>query len=83
VGQPGFGWRRRHHGRCYGQHGRRHPRAGILRAARVFSDSDDFEIPFFEFFIERLPAWQVKVAASPRGPGDEKDLLAPKVREGM
>jgi hypothetical protein len=41
------------------------PRTGIFRAAGVFGNGDDFKILILQFLVERLPAWQVKAAASP------------------
>jgi hypothetical protein len=41
------------------------PWTGIFRAAGVFGNRDDFKILFLQFLVERLPAWQIKTAASP------------------
>jgi hypothetical protein len=37
----------------------------IFGTACVFGNRDDLEILVFQFLVERLPAWQVKAAASP------------------
>jgi hypothetical protein len=41
------------------------PGAGVFGAAGVFGNRDDFKILRLQFFVESLPAWQVKAAASP------------------
>ena len=41
------------------------PWTGVFRAASVFGNGDDFKILVLQFLVERLPAWQVKAAASP------------------
>src|SRR5262249_29460775 len=57
--------------------------ARVFHAASVLGDGDDFKILVFELLVDRLPSWQVQVAASPGGPGDEKDFLAAKIGERM
>jgi hypothetical protein len=42
-----------------------YPWSGIFRAAGIFGNRDDLEIFVLQFLVERLPAWQVKAAASP------------------
>src|SRR5258706_1121437 len=48
-------------------------------ALRVTGDRDDFEIPVLQLFPELLPDRQVKPAASPGGPEEQEDLLAPEL----
>jgi hypothetical protein len=43
----------------------RDPLTGIFRPAGIFGNGDDFKILVLQFLVERLPAWQVKAAASP------------------
>ena len=51
------------------------PRAGVVRAL-VERDRDHGEAPALQLLVQRLPDRQVETAPSPRGPGDEQDLLA-------
>ena len=57
------------------------PRAGVANAAGILSDAQDFKIFVAEILVEDLPSWQVKAAASPRGPGDDEDFLAAEISE--
>ena len=47
--------------------------SGILRGG------DDFKIVIFQFFVDFLPAWQVKFASSPRSPGQQQYFFATKI----
>ena len=69
--------------RCECGLGRDDPLSGIFHAAGILRHGDDFKIFVFELLIKCLPAWQVKAAPSPGGPGYEKNFLAAKIRERM
>jgi hypothetical protein len=43
----------------------RNPSPRVFCATRIFGNGDDFKILILQFLVERLPAWQVKAAASP------------------
>ena len=59
------------------------PGPRVFGAAGVLRHGNDFEVFVLQFFVERLPAWQVETAASPGRPGDEQNFLATKVSERM
>ena len=63
--------------------GRGDPWPGVLCAAGILSYRDDFKVFVPQFFVEGLPAWQIKSATSPGGPGDEQNLLAAKISQRM
>src|SRR6185503_13919242 len=67
---------RRMFGRCL-----RDPRAGGLDAARIKSDGHDLETLRPELGPQLLPHGQVKTAASPRCPRDQKHLCPPQRRQ--
>jgi hypothetical protein len=49
--------------------------------ARILRGRDEFEVAVFQLFVKFLPARQIKPAASPGGPSDNKNFLAAKVRQ--
>src|SRR5262245_33871710 len=51
------------------------PRPRVV-AVLVERHRDDGETSVLQLLVDHLPDWQVETAASPRGPGDEQDLLA-------
>src|SRR5262249_1728574 len=57
------------------------PWSGIFHAAGILGHGNDLEILVSQLLVECLPAWQVKAAASPGGPGDKQNFLAAKIRE--
>ena len=63
--------------------GRSNPIFHRVDAARVKCNRHNDKILRFEFFVNTRPDWQVKTAASPPGPGEQQDFLAPIVRQGM
>ena len=59
------------------------PFPGIFDATGILGYGEDFEILVFQLLVKRLPAWQVKAAASPGSPRNQEDFFAAKVREGV
>jgi hypothetical protein len=57
------------------------PGSGILNAADVFGNGDDFEILVLVFRVEFLPARQIETAASPGSPGDQQNPLTTELME--
>lgn len=57
------------------------PLTGRRFAAGVLRGGDDLEVLRLQFVVECLPAWQVKSAPSPGGPGDEQYFLAAELRQ--
>jgi hypothetical protein len=62
-----------------GRLGRVVPFAGSRFAARVLSRGNDLEILNVELTVDFLPAWQIKTAASPRGPGEDQYLFVTEI----
>jgi hypothetical protein len=57
----------------------RDPGTSVLCAAGVLSHRNNLKVLTLEFLIEGLPAWQIKTATSPGGPGNQQNFLSPKV----
>ena len=54
---------------------------GRLETTRVLCCRDDLEALVLQLLIKRLPPGQVLATASPGGPGQQQDLLAPEIRQ--
>jgi hypothetical protein len=62
--------------RCFG---RVIPLAGCGFAAGILRGCDDFKISALQIFVDFLPAWQIKTASSPRGPGEDENFFAAEI----
>ncbi len=49
-------------------------------AGGVLRRGNDLEVVVLQFFVKRLPTWQIKSAASPGGPGHEQHFLPAEFR---
>ena len=57
------------------------PLAGGSFASRILRRGNDLEVLSLKLFINFLPAWQIKPAASPTRPRNHENLLSAEIVE--